>query len=1009
MVTATPTLVGSVVGAQDVQRLREPAEFAIDQWTTEHGLPQNSVNAILQMPDGYLLVGTFGGLARFDGTRFTPLERVDGAGRHMDRVLSLAAGTDGSIWIGTEAGLLRRRGNVYELYTQADGLPGDEIRALHVDSRGTLWISAGADGFARYAGGVFASVREVAGRRIGYVSDFTEDAHGTLWVILTEGALHVAGGELAHVQWLDGTRPAKLVLHDRAGDYWYDFDRATVRVSGDEVRAFRVRGAALMVEDAEAGYWVGTVNDGLFHYTVEGDSAVVRQYALPDGRPGFLVRSAWVDADGNAWFGTNADGLLRARRKLFRTYTTAHGLSHDVVTAVLGDRDGQLWVGTNCGGVNEMNLAVRTVRVSNPRSPGDPEGDPCVFSLTQDAAGTVWQGTYGGGVSALPRAGGARRVEVPGLWGRVILALFTAADGTVWAGSKDSGLFAIREGRVAATYTTAEGLVHNGVRTILQTRDGALWIGTTDGLSRFSDGGFTNFTAADGLASTHVRSIHEDDDGTLWIGTYGGGLHRYRHGAFQAITQRDGLADDVVSAILEDDAGRFWMSGNRGVHVTARDQLNAFADGRTQRVHSVLYGRADGLRNPETSGGFQPAAWKDGRGHLWFPTVQGVAVVDPGRATAGGRPPSVVIEAVVVDGEVRPASAAVAVGPGSPNVEFRYAGLSLSTPEHIRFRYRLEGFDAGWTDAGSRAVAYYPRLPAGTYRFVVMAANRDGVWGEAQSAVALRVAPPVWDTLWFRVLGGLVVLILVLAFVRRRTALARAERMARESFSRQLIESQENERRRLAGELHDGLGQELLIVRNRALIALRSTGLDVRARDQIQQITDVVTGSLSNIRALAHNLTPHQLDHLGVTTALRTMVDAVAESCDVEFDVSIDPIDGMLTPENQINLYRVLQEALSNIVHHSGARRAEVAVQRGVHGLSVRIADDGCGFAADAEGRAAAMGGFGLSGMAERARIMGGALSVWSAPGRGTRIELAMPVAAPAPREPAPENAKVRV
>ncbi|MBR9990781.1 MAG: hypothetical protein KFH98_13555, partial [Gemmatimonadetes bacterium] len=738
-------------------------------------------------------------------------------------------------------------------------------------------------------------------------------------------------------------------------------------------------------------------------FSIDGDTAITRRYALPDGRPGFLVRSAWVDADGNAWFGTNANGLLRARRNLFTTYTTESGLSHDVATAVFGDRSGRMWVGTNCGGVNELDLVQRTVRVSNPRSPGDPEGDPCVFSLTQDTAGTVWQGTYGGGVSALPRVAGERRTEVDGMWGRSVLALFTASDGTVWAGTRASGLFAIRDGRVHAIYTTDQGLVHNSVRTIRQTRDGALWIGTTDGLSRFSGGRFTSFTAADGLAATHVRAIHEDRDGTLWIGTYGGGLHRFRDDAFKAITPRDGLADDVVSAILEDDAGQFWMSGNRGIHRVARDQLNAFADGRIERVHAVLYGRSDGLRNPETNGGFQPAAWKDARGHLWFPTVEGVAVVDPSRATPGGRPPSVVIEDVVVDGEVRPAGASVAVGPGRPNIEFRYAGLSLSTPEHIRFRYRLEAFDEKWTDAGSRLVAYYPRLPAGTYRFVVMAANRDGVWGAARSEVTLRVAPAVWNTLWFRVLGSIGALLLVVAVLRRRAALVRAERAARESFSRQLIESQEHERRRLAGELHDGLGQELLIVRNRALIALRSASLDIAAREQVQRITDVVTGSLHNIRALAHNLTPHQLDHLGVTTALRTMVDEVAASCDVDFTVHIDPIDGMLTLENEINLYRIMQEALSNIVHHSGARCAQVDVRRGTNRLAVRIADEGRGFGGGAEGRATALGGFGLSGMSERARILGGALEVWSAPGQGTRIELTVPVAATSPCVPMPE------
>jgi len=615
-----------------------------------------------------------------------------------------------------------------------------------------------------------------------------------------------------------------------------------------------------------------------------------------------------------------------------------------------------------------------------------------VFALAEGPPGTVWVGTYGGGLTRVAGRREERLYGAGGLPDSVVLALFTDRDGTVWVGMGSGGLAAMENGRVRKTWTTRDGLAHDAVRTIQQTRDGALWIGTLGGLSRFQNGRFTTYTAADGLSAEHVRAIHEDEEGNLWIGTYGGGLNLFRDGVFTPITREVGLADNVVSAILEDDVGRFWMSGNRGIARVARSDLIAFVDGTIPRIPSVLYGTGDGPLNPETNGGFQSAASKDGEGRLWFPTLGGLAMVDPARVITDERPPPVLIEEVVVDGVSRAPDARIVVGPGRPNLEFRYTGLSLTDPEHLTFRYRLEGFEREWVEVGTRRVAYYPQLPPGSYRFTVGAANRDGVWNEVGAALDVRVVPPFWRAWWFQMILTVGVLGLVGARIRWRDAAVRRERAAQQGLSRRLIEGQELERKRIAGELHDGLGQELLVVKNRALLALRSRSLDPAAREQLRQIDDVVSRSLENVRSLAHNLRPDQLEHLGLTHALEAMIEAMADAGEITITPTVRKVDGLLSPEAEINLYRVVQEGLTNLVRHSSARTAAVSVRRVGGTIEVIIIDDGRGFNPHPPGRGGPGGGFGMRGMAERVRILEGGMEITSAPGRGTRIRVVVPV-----------------
>lgn len=997
-------LVGCPLAAQQTRSFVEPPAFTVDRWTTRNGLPQNSVNAIVQTPDGYLWVGTFGGLARFDGSTFNVMERRDSTGRHVDRVLALAVGRDSALWIGTENGLLRYYHGSFSVYSTADGIPDNEIAALYVDRDGTVWVGT-PGGIARYSRGRFQAFTRLEGEPLHNVVSMVQDARRTLWINVGDRFVTFEDGSLSSPRW--GARPARgalnLLLQDRAGALWFSRSAGVARAASGDVRVFgRAAGGrrpSVMVEDPGGGYWLGTANDGLFYFIPDRDGATVRRYALPDGRDEYRVRTAYVDRDGHVWIGTNANGLLRAKRNLFTTYTAANGLSADVATAVYVDASGTIWAGTNCFGLNAIDPLRHTVRLFKPRRSGDPNGDPCIFALTEAPRGTLWVGTWGGGLTRL--AGGhAERLHRPaGLTDSVILALFTDQVGTVWVGTNNGGLAELRDGRVRATYTMADGLAHNSVRTIAQTRDGALWIGTFEGLSRLQNGHFTSYKAAQGLSAQQVRAIHQDADGDLWIGTYGGGLDRLHDGMITTVTQQDGLADDVVSSILEDDRGRFWMSGNRGVSRVARSELVAFTEKRVRHVHTVLYAEADGLRNAETNGGFQPAAWKDGQGRLWFPTVRGLAVVDPARVGTVEPVPPVSLEEVVVDGASRPPAASVEIGPGRPNVELRYTALSLTDPQHLTFRYRLQGFDDDWVEVGPRRVAYYPRLPPGQYRFVVTAANREGVWNEAGAELRLRVVAPFWSTWWFR--SGAVVGLLGLGVVvvRRRERSLRRWRVAQQEFSRQLIESQEHERKRIAGELHDGLGQELLVVKNRALLALKTEGLQAPAREQLRHIDEVVTHSLENVRGLAHNLTPYQLDHLGLSGALRTMIEEAAEAVEIAFMVTVEDVDGLLPVESQINLYRIVQEAVNNVVRHSGARTAAVQVRRVGPSIAVRIQDDGRGFALGRDATGRLTQGFGLSGIAERVRILGGQVEIETAPGRGTRIAFSTPITA-APRGP---------
>ena len=376
----------------------------------------------------------------------------------------------------------------------------------------------------------------------------------------------------------------------------------------------------------------------------------------------------------------------------------------------------------------------------------------------------------------------------------------------MWFGTENGGLVRYRD-ETRTVYTTKDGLAGDSIKAIIEDRKGDLWIATYSGVSRYADGRFDSWTEKEGLASNRVRSLYEDVDGVLWIGTYDGGLSRLKDGKINSFTTNDGLFNNGVFQILDDNRGNLWMSCNLGIYRVSRQALNEFAEGRRSAITFVPYGKHDGLINVECNGGVQPAGIRARDGRLWFPTLGGVAVVDPEDIPANPQPPPVVIESCTLDRRTIGAGNEIEIRPGQHSLEIQYTALSFIKSEHIKFRYRLEGLDSDWIDVGTRRAAYYSYLPPGSYLFRVIAANTDGVWNTEGASLLIEVIPPFYRTWWFAAVAAIAVISIGVLIYEWRLLQVKRAKTAQEEFSRRLIEFQEKERKRIAAELHDSLGR----------------------------------------------------------------------------------------------------------------------------------------------------------------------------------------------------------
>ncbi len=932
---------------------------------------------------------TFDGLARFDGVRFTVFDKSNTPALSNNRLTALSEDKDGTLWIGADQGeLVSYRNGVFTPYTLAEGLRGISITDFRRSFNDELMVVLARGAFFIRAGKFIPVPPEYTDQKL----KLYPGPSGTSWTIDARGARQIKDGRSLDYQikfaW-DQNINSMGAYEDSQGNLWLADNAGVYRLRDRQVMRYTEQNglppSAILrpqCEDNDGGVWfsIGTLfknGSGIVRFKDERFTVYGSDAGLPITNYTQLIK----DREGSLWIATTS-GLYRLRKDRIAAYSTANGLPSNEVYPLLQTRNGDIWAGTTRG----LSLFRKGEFVSHPLN----RFKEVIQSLCEDKAGRLWIGLLGS--VRRYENGKTTNLTPPQTNGAPVWAINEDRLGAVWVAT-GRGLLKFEGDKIAAHYTTKDGLPSDDVKVIheslSQNGQSVMWFGTFGGLAQFRDGRFTSYTTTQGLTGNRVRSLYEDASGTLWVGTYDDGLSRFRDGKFFNYRTEHGLFNNGVFQILEDRRGYFWISCNRGIYRVSRHELDAMAEGRLARINSVAFGKQDGMLNAECNGGRQPAGLVAADGRLWFPTMGGVAVVDPEAAQINQLPPPVMIESVTLDRHRVDFSQGVTVVPGQRDLEIDYTGLSLLKSEQVKFKYKLEGWDTEWMEAGTRRVAYFPYLSPGNYTFRVLAANSDGVWNQTGANVRITVVPPFWRTWWFLALSLASVFGAVLIWDRRRIARLEQSRAAQAAFSRQLIASQEHERQRLAAELHDSLSQNLVIIKNRAMISLQQPDDPENILEQVAEIAEAADHALFEVREIAHNLRPFQIDRLGLTKAIEAMVRK-AGGGGLQFSSRIDKIDSLLPAESEINLYRIIQESINNIIKHSQATEASVTVESREYEIEVTIEDNGCGFSPGAVtlNPSPQGGGMGLPGITERARILGSAPVIESAPGQGTRIHL---------------------
>ena len=963
------------------------ASYARQTWVMENGLPQNTITALWQTHDGYLWLGTESGLVRFDGNSFQVYDHNTDAAMPGNDICCLVEGPDGALWIGTSEGLGRRLQRKFRTYSTSEGLPGASIRALAKTNDGRIWAYTD-QGPAVLKGDKFV------------VANWSPA--NTAATVTTSG-----GGAF----WLDSSQnPVSSGLWKRI-DEQSGLQRDTIEFEaalGSDRRVFASRSLAVVMR---------------------GDRMVARLRAGKE-LPGTRIQALLADRQGSLWIGMN-NGLARLVDGKLQVFPETDALGNESVLALLEDQEGNLWVGTESGGLHILrDQRFKTI--------GMHEGldSDHITAIVEDRAGNLWIGTQGAGLNEMPTAGSeAKKVRTwtleDGLMSDVILSLAAAPDGDIWVGTPD-GLNRIRGNRVD-TFTSADGLPDDFIRSLLVDRDQSLWIGTRRGLVHWSGvaehaanrglpPGMTILTQADGLGSNTVGAMARDTKGDLWVATFAG-LSRLHNGRITSFTTVNGLSSNVltallprsdgtmligtqdhglniwdgsrftavsggglaritVHAILDDLHGHLWFATDNGI-ARCDCAIGSAGEGQRGMSHWLQFGTADGLRSKETAANSHPSAVRSKDGRLWFATPKGVVVVDAAHFPINTVVPPVVVERFAVDDVDQPMTGAESgprISAGHVHFQFDYAGLSFTAPLKVRYRYQLEGFDKNWTDAGARRTAYYTNIPPGHYTFRVQAANNDGLWNTTGASFLFELRPHFYQTLWFYLLLLTATGAGVFLLLKRRLRLAERE-----------FQAVLGERSRIAREIHDTLAQGYvgISVQLEMLSELLRQHKVEAAAKQLDVTRGYVREGLADARQSIWALRTQDSGETTLPVKIGRLAEAAGgHGLSAEFNVfgAYRPLDA----EKEREMLRIAQEAIHNVKKHSGASELSVHLKYDPSMVELEVRDDGIGGAEDRKA-SSLHGGFGITGMRERAANIGGALEVKSEAGEGTTVRLNVP------------------
>ncbi len=888
---------------------RQIDQYGHSLWTAQNGLPGEAVYQILQSPDGYLWLRTSAGLVRFDGVRFVLVDlAVDGKTLH-EPIKAIATSTGGDLLIRTPSRTILLKNGVFSDYLPPAPLPEGNVRTIFETQQRELLI--GGDNQIYKTGN--QTITQLK-KGIGWIFDFAEDHTGTVWIGTTSGIYLYRDGSLSDSSW-------SLKNHT----------------------------ATALSEDREHNLWVGTL-DGLYR-TGPTRTAPVR--VAPEQIKG-EINATLLDHNGNIWIASGASGLMRIKDGQVSSYRTGDGLTDDSVLSLHEDREGSLWIGT-ASGLEQLRDTTATTYSAK-------EGLPSNQTATAIEAhdGSLWVFCLGGGLARIKDGkvtAFTAKDGLPAPFGAVYGgALFESRDGSLWAGTV-GGLSRYKDGRFTVypgqghfdkpfisaiseddeslIVTTSESIAwrfKNGMTSpyaihgqstplteskyytysIYKDTGGTLWFGTVGGLFKFA-GKEPPQKAQQPTVNFAVTSIIEDRRGNLWLGGLTPGVVRFRirDGLLTRYAKPEGLFDDFATRILFDGEGNLWVSTATGIYTVPKTDLDGFADGRISAVKSVNYATADGMRTGEASmPEHQPAGWQTRDGRLWFCTKKGIAVIDPRHILHNPVVPAVEIEEMRANGVALPRGQEFSIPPGLGELEFHYTGLSLRIPARVRFKYMLEGWDRDWVDAGTRRVAYYTNLPAGHYRFRVIACNDDGLWNENGASIGLTLRPHFYKTGSFYSMCGLALLLLAI--------------LGQRAYTRQL-RHRALELERTVGERTKDLQAEIA-VRHRAEQAAQAAS---KAKSEFlanmsHEIRTPLNGVVGMTELAMCSTGTEQQEYFSL---IRSSGEALLTIVNDILDYSKIEADKVELEEVRFNLEELMQGAIKSIANTAHKKGLELTIQ----------------------------------------------------------------------------------
>lgn len=992
----------------------DASQYVHTAWKIRDGFIRGRILALAQTPDGYLWLGTELGLFRFDGVRTVPWRAPSNQRLPSMSIASLLVARDGSLWIATDRGLASWKDG---RLTRYDALAGSAVNRLIEDREGSIWATVFGNKWTlcQVRGTDVTCHGEDGGAGEGALGLY-EDRMGRLWVGTGTGLWRWTPGPPVFyplprqnngIQGLAEDSDGSLLISHTGGIRRFVNGRAELEhpfpssLSGIE--------SLRLLRDRDGGLWAGTSTRGLVH----AHNGITDLFSAPDGLSGEDISAILEDREGNIWIATEG-GLDRFRASSVVSYTASQGLSSSRLNSVAPSSDGSVWVGTYDGLNRWSNGAVTIYRERTGQSaPGSrpllsrrvreftgtgmPHG---VQSIFEDSQRRIWLST----ASGVGYMENDRFVRVSGIDGFVTRGIVEDGQKTLWVANPAAGLFRLDRDKRDVQKTSWDVLKRKDVVSAMATDpsgDG-LWFGFfRGGIARFADGEVrVSYAAGDGLADGRVSHLSVDSAGALWIAA-DGGLTRLKDGRLATMNSRNGLPCDAVGWVVEDMVHSLWLGMACGlVHIerpeidkwTAGSEPDTGTNAETRRVRATVFDYADGVRMFVGASYYSSPAAATADGKVWFMSQEGLSVIDPSRLTVNRLPPPIHIEQLVADGQAYDVNSMAGEQPRLPpltrNLEIDYTALSLVAPEKMRFRYKLEGWDGDWQDVGTRRQAFYANLPPRPYRFRVIAANDSGVWNEMGASLDFSVTPTYYQTTWFPALAAGMVLALVWAAHRVRLYVVEKHEQEITALNERLMKAQEQERIRIAGELHDGVMQEMLAVTMMLGTAKRRIPDESDARATIDKIQEKMIRVGTDIRQLSHDLHPPALQDAGLPGAVRIYCDEFSESSGIPMACDADDAVRDLSRGAALALFRILQEALGNAAKYAQARHITVHLGRANGLVSLTVSDDGIGFDSSGLGTS---GGLGLIMMRERASQLNGKFEFESAPDRGTTIKVVVP------------------